>query len=209
MSSNHLVLYCPLLLPSVFPSIRIFSKESALCIRWPKYWSFSFASVLSMNIQGWFPLGLTGSIALLSNRLSWLFFSTTVWKHQFFNAQFSSVAQLCPTLCFSWTAACQASLSITNTWSLLKFMCIELVTPYNHLILCCPLLLLPSIFPSIRVFSNGSVLLIDGQSIGVSASASFLPMNIQDWFSLGWTGLISLQSKGLSRVFSNTTVQKH
>ena len=70
-------------------------------------------------------------------------------------------------------------------------------------------LLQPSIFPSIRVFSNESVLPIGGQSIGVSASASVLPMNIQAWFPLGFTGLISLHSKGLSRVFSNTAVQKH
>ena len=75
--------------------------------------------------------------------------------------------------------------------------------------LCRPLLLLPSIFPSIRVFSNESALPISGQSIGVSASTSVLPMNIQDWSPLGWTGWISLQSKGLSRVFFNTTVQKH
>ena len=81
--------------------------------------------------------------------------------------------------------------------------------PSNHLILCCPLLLLPSIFPSIRVFSKESVLHISGQSIGVSASASVLPMTIQDWFPLGWIGLISLQPKGFSRAFSNTTVQKH
>ena len=108
-----------------------------------------------------------------------------------------------------WTAACQASLSTTNSQSLLKLMSIESVMPSNHLILCCPFLLLPSIFPSIRVFSNESVLCIRGQSIGVSASTSVLPMNIQDWFPLGWTGCISLQSKGLSRVFSNTTVQKH
>ena len=66
-----------------------------------------------------------------------------------------------------------------------------------------------SIFPSIKVFSNESVLCISGQSFGVSASASVLSMNIQDWFPLGWTGWISLQSKGLSRVFSNTTVQNH
>ena len=72
-----------------------------------------------------------------------------------------------------------------------------------------PLLLPPSIFPSIRVFSNESALPSGGQSIGVSALTSVLPMNIQDWFSLGWTGWISLQSKGLSRVFSSTTVQKH
>ena len=83
------------------------------------------------------------------------------------------------------------------------------VMPSNHLILCCPLLLLPSIFPSIRVFSNESALLISGQSIGVSASASVLPMNIQGWFLSGLTGLISLQSKGLSRVFSSITVEKH
>ena len=79
----------------------------------------------------------------------------------------------------------------------------------NHLILCRPPLLLPSILPSIRVFSNESALHIGGQSIGVSASKSVLPMNTQDWSPVGWTGWISLQSKGLSRVFSNTTVQKH
>ena len=108
-----------------------------------------------------------------------------------------------------WTAARQASLSIINTRSLLKLMSIESVMPSNQLILCRPLLLLLSIFPCIRVFSNESALLIDGQSIGVSASASVLPVNIQDWFPLWLTGLISVQSKGLSRVFSNTTVQKH
>ena len=107
-----------------------------------------------------------------------------------------------------WTAAGQASLSITNSWSLLKLMSIESLMPSNHLILCCPLLLLPSIFPSIRVFSNESVH-IRWPNIGVSASGSVLPMNIQDWFLLGWTCWISLLSKGLSRVFSNTTVQKH
>ena len=74
--------------------------------------------------------------------------------------QFSSVAQLCPTLCEPWTAALQASLSITNSQSLLKFMSTELVMPSDHLILCHPLLLLPSIFPSIRGFSNESVLCI-------------------------------------------------
>ena len=78
-----------------------------------------------------------------------------------------------------------------------------------HLILCCPLLLLPSIFPSIKVFSNESALCMRWQSIGVSASTSVLLMNTQDWSPLGWTGWISLQSKGLWRVFSNTTVQKH
>ena len=79
----------------------------------------------------------------------------------------------------------------------------------NHLILCYPFLLPPSTIPSIRFFSSESFFTSGGQSIGISASASVLPMNIQDWFPLGWTGWISLQSKGLSRVFSNTAVRKH
>ena len=106
-----------------------------------------------------------------------------------------------------WTVARQASLSITNSWSLLKFMSIESVMPSNHLILCCPLFLLPTIFLSIRGFPMSQLFSSGGQSIGVWASASVLPVNIQDWSPLGLTGLISLQSKGLSRVFSNTTVQ--
>ena len=124
--------------------------------------------------------------------------------NQFSSFQLLSHVQLFVT---PWTAACQASLSITNPWSLLKLMSIDLVMPSNHYILCHPLLLLPSFFPSIRVFSKESVLASGGQSIRASASA--LPMTIQDWFPLGSTGWISLQSKGLSRVFSNTTVQKH
>jgi len=101
----------------------------------------------------------------------------------------------------------QASLSFINSWSLLKLTSIESVMPSNHLILCCPLLLLPSIFPTIRIFSNQSILC--NRWPKYSALASVLPMNIQDWFPLGWTGWISLLSKGLWRVFSNTTVWKH
>ena len=111
-----------------------------------------------------------------------------------------------------WTAARQASLSITNSRRLLKLMSIESVMPSSHLILCRPLLLLPTIPPSIRVFSNESTLRMRWPKFlefGVSASASVLPMNTQDWSPLGRTGWISLQPKGLSRVFSNTTVQKH
>ena len=81
--------------------------------------------------------------------------------------------------------------------------------PSNHLILCHPLLLPPSVFPCIRDFSNESVLTSGGQSTGVSTSTSVLPMNIQDWSPLGWTAWISLQCKGFSRVFSKSTVQKH
>ena len=108
-----------------------------------------------------------------------------------------------------WTAAHQASLSFIISQSLPKVMSIESVMPSNHLIFCCPLLFLPSIFPSIRIFTNESAFHIRWPKCWASTSASVLPMNIQDRFPLGWTGWISLQSKGLSKVFSNTTVQKH
>ena len=107
-----------------------------------------------------------------------------------------------------WTVACQASLSFTIFWSLLKFMSIESMMPFNHLTLCHPLLLLCSVFPNTRVLSSKSVFHIGWPNIGASTSASVLPMNIQGLFPLGWSGLISLLSKGLSRVFSSTTVQK-
>ena len=97
-----------------------------------------------------------------------------------------------------WTAAHQASLSITNSKSLLKLTSIEPVKPSNHLILCHPLLLPSSIFPNIRVFPKSQFFTSGGQSIGVSASTSVLPVNIQDWFPLGWTGWIFWLSKGLS-----------
>ena len=84
-----------------------------------------------------------------------------------------------------------------------------LLSEWCYLIVCHLLLLLPSIFPNIRVFSVSQLFTSGGQNTGVSASTSVLPMNTQDWFTLKWTGWISLQSKGLSRVFSNTTVQKH
>ena len=108
-----------------------------------------------------------------------------------------------------WTAALQVSLSVTHSQSQLKFMSFELVMPSNHLILCHPLLLPPSIFPASGSFQMSQFFISGGQNIRVLASVSFLPMNIQDWFPLELTGLISLQSKGLSRVFSNITVQKH
>ena len=106
-------------------------------------------------------------------------------------------------------AAGQASLSITNSQNLLKLMSIESVMPSSHCILYCPLLFLPPFPPRIRVFQLSQLFAWGGQSIGVSASESVLPMNIQHWSPLRWIGWISLQSKGLSRVFSNNTVQKH
>ena len=128
---------------------------------------------------------------------------------QFYNpsVQFSSVqllSRVWPSATL-WTAALQASLSITNSWSLLTYVhwVGDAIQPSHP---CCPLLL-PSIFPSIRVFSNESVLWSGGQSIGVSTSVSVLPMNFKDWFPLGWTGWISLLSEGLSRVFSNIIIE--
>ena len=100
-------------------------------------------------------------------------------------------------------------LSITNSRSSLRLTSIESVMPSSHLILCRPLLLLPPIPPSIRVFSNESTLHMRWPKDWSLCFSSVLPMNIQDWSPLGWTGWISLEFKGLSRVFSDTTVQKH
>ena len=108
-----------------------------------------------------------------------------------------------------WTAAHQASLSFTVSWNLLKFMSIEAMMLSNHLILCHPLLLLPLVFPRIRVFLVSYLFTQTGQSIGAWASVSALPMNIHSWFPLGLTGWISLLSKGLWRVFSSTIVRRH
>ena len=108
-----------------------------------------------------------------------------------------------------WTAACQASLSITSSWSLLKLMSIELVMPSNPLILCRPLLLQPSIFPSIGVFSNESVLHIKWPKYWSLCFSISYSNEYSGLISFGLTDLISLPSKGLSRVFSNTTVPKH
>ena len=136
----------------------------------------------------------------------WCIMQVYIWSTQFSSVQLLSRVQLFAT---PWTAACQASPSITKSRSLTKLMSIELVMPSNHFILCHPLLLLPSLFPSIWVFSNESALCIRWPKYW-SFSFNISPsMNIQDWPPLIWTGWISLPSKGLSRVFSNTTVQKH
>ena len=109
-----------------------------------------------------------------------------------------------------WTAACQASLSFTISWSLLKFMSFVSMMLSYYLFLCCPLLLPPSIFPSIRVFSNESSFCIRRPKY-LSFSFSISPSNeYSGLISLGVTDLCSKGlSKGLSRVFSNTTVQRH
>ena len=159
MPSSHFILCRPLLLlPSIPPSIRVFSNESALRIR---------------------------------------------WQHQF-----SSVPQSRPTLCDPMDCS-TPGFSVTISWSLLKLMSIQLGMPSNHLILCHPLLLLPPVFPSIRVFFSESVLHIRWPkywsfSFSISSFSEYSGL-----IPLGWTGWIPLQSKGLSRVFFNTTVQKH
>ena len=123
--------------------------------------------------------------------------------------QFSSVQSLSHVWLFAtpWITAGQASLSITNTRSSLKLMSIELVMPSHPL--SSPSSPAPQSLTASGSFPMSQLFAWYGQSTGVSASASVLPMNSQDWSLLGWTGWISLQSKGLSRLFSNTTVQKH
>ena len=114
----------------------------------------------------------------------------------YFSQSVSSVAQSCPTLWTPWTAACQATLSITNSQSLLKLMSIEWVMPSNHLILCCPLLLLPSIFTSIRIFSDESVLHIRWPKY-CSFSFSISPSN-------EYSGLISFRMDWLDLAVQGT-----
>ena len=118
-----------------------------------------------------------------------------------------SVAQSCPLFATSWTAAHQASLSFTITQSLLKLMSIESVMLSDHLILCRPLLLLPSIFPSIRDSPVSQLFASGGQRIGAWASASVLPMNIQGWFPVGLAGLISFLYPLCSS--SSEVIQRH
>ena len=149
-------------------------------------------------------------ICILYLVCNYLFFTWGVILTLLGYTQFSSVQSLSRVLLFGtpWITACQASLSVTNSHSSLKLMSIKLVMPSSHLILCRPLLLLPPIPPSIRVFSNESTLHMRWPKYW-SCSFSISPSNEHPGlipFRTGWT---SLQSKGLSRVFSNTTVQKH
>ena len=118
------------------------------------------------------------------------------------SVQFSSVQSLSRVWHFvtPWTEACQASLSISNSWSWCHPTILFSIVPFSSLL---------QSFPASECFQMSQFFTSGGQNIGVSASTSVLPINIQGWFPLGWTGWLSLQSKGLSRVFSNTTVQKH
>ena len=190
MPSNHLILCCPLLLPlSIFPSIRVFSNESVPHIRWPKYWSFSFnihpsnenSGLISFRMDWLDLLAVQGTLkSLLQHHSS----KASILLH----SAFLIVQLLHPHMTTGKTIALNRQTFAGKAMFLLFNMLSRLVRAF---------------LPRSPFLSSS------GQSIGVSASASVLPMNIKDWFPLGWTGWISSQSMGLSRVFSSTIVQKH
>ena len=216
MPSNHLILCCPLLLPlSIFPGIRVFSDKTVLHIRWPKYWSFSFSNgpsneysgLISFRI-GWLNLlAVQGTLKSLlqhhsskeSILLCSVFFIVQLsHPYMFSSVQFSRVRFFAT----PWTAAHRASLSIINSRSPHKPMSIKSVMPSNHLIFSCPLLLLPSIFPSIRVFSNESALYIRWPkywsfSFNISPSSEH-PGLIS--FRMNWLDLLAVQGTLKSRL---------
>ena len=138
-----------------------------------------------------------------------LCFCLLLWNRLLLYLQFISVAHSRLTLCDPMNCSMPGLPGIISFWSSPKLLSIELVMPSSHFILCRPFssclqsILASELSPMRQLFAWG------GQSIGVSGSASVLPKNSQDWSPLEWTGWIPLQSKGLSRVFSNTTVQKH
>ena len=134
--------------------------------------------------------------------------SYILW-YLFMQVQFRSVSHyVMSDFVTPWIAERQASLSITSSWSSLRLTSIESVMPSSHLILCRPFLLLPQSLPASESFPL-SQLFTWGAKVLEFQLASVLPVKTQNWSPLIWTGWISLQSKGLSRVFSNTTVQKH
>ena len=185
-SSNHLILCRPLLLlPSIFPSIRVFSDESALRIRWPKYWNFSFSISPSSEYSG-----------LTSFRMDWL--GLLAVRAVVFNSLQPHGLQHTRPPSPSPTPGVYSNSCPFSQWCHPTIS--SSVVPFSSCLLPFPV---SGSFQITQFFASG------GQSIGVSASASVLPVNIQDWLPLGWSGWISLLFKGLSRVFSNTTVQKH
>ena len=209
MPINHLIVCHPLfLLPSIFPSIRVSPNESILHIRWSKYWGFSFSicpsneysELISFRIDCFYLLTIHGTLKSLLQHYSLKVLYSIQYR---VSVQFSH-SDLSDSL---WSHGLQYT----------RLPCPSLIPgAYSN---SCPLSRwchptissLSSPSPAFNISQHQGIFqwVSGGQSIGASASASVLPMNIQDWFPLGWTGWISLQSKGLSRVFSNTTVQKH
>ena len=138
--------------------------------------------------------------------MTWEFKANLMSSVQFSSVQSVSRVQLFKT---PWITARQASLSITNSWSSFRITSLESMMLSSDLILCRPLLLLSPSLPASESFPMSQLFSWGGQSTGVSALASFLPKKSQGWSPSEWTGWISLQSKGLSRVISNAAVQKH
>ena len=131
------------------------------------------------------------------------------WKASYSLAKCCSVAKSCPILCNPMDSSTPGFPVLHISQSLLKLMSVELMMPSNHLILCCPFSSCLHSFPTLGSFPKSQLFTSSGQNIGVSASASGFPMTTQGWFPLGLTGLISLLSKGLSRVFSSNTFRKY
>ena len=169
-----------------------------------KYAVVNIGMCIYFQISGFFfryisrsGIGSCGRIMFPDLRLYYKAIAIKIAQNRLIN-QWNRISQSVQSLSHVWlfetplTAALQASMSITNSQRFFKLMSIKSVMPSNHLILCQPLFLLPSIFPNIRVFSSESVIYIRWPKYGASASASVLPMNIQGWFPLGLSGLISL-----------------
>ena len=204
--SNHLVpCHAVHLLPSVFPSIRLFPSEMVLQVRWLKYWSYSFSNSPSNESSGlvsfridWFDLLKIQVnkmiLGLFHSGISSVQFSRSVMSNSLRPHELQHTRPPCP----SPAPGVHSDSQPSSPWCHPAIS--SSVIPFSS----CPQSLPASeSFPMSQLFAWG------GQSIGVSALASFLPKNTQDWSPLGWTGWISFRSMGLSRVFSNTTVQKH
>ena len=208
MPSNHFILCRPLLLlPSIRPSIRIFSIESVLHIRWPKYWSFSFnispsnehSGLISFRMDWLDLLAGQGTLkSLLQFRLPQSSVHTLLFSPQVMSYPLQPHGlQHSRLLCSSpspWV--CPSSCPL-NQW------CHPTISSSVTFFFC------PQSFPASGSFPMSWLFALGGQQIGASASTSVFPVSSQGWFPLRLTGFISLLSKGLSRVFSSTTVQKH
>ena len=172
------------------------SPGGAMTWHWPREGVCTWASTWSANLQN-----VIGAGEVRDSSYSSMGCSEGWSSYEFSSVQSLSCVWLFMT---TWTAAHQASLSITNSRSLVKFMSIKSVMPSNHLIFCRPLSSHLQSFPASGSFPMSQFFVSGGQRIGASVLAS---VSIQDWFPLGWTGWISLQSRGLPWVFSNTAVQ--
>ena len=202
-------------LPILAVIFWVFKNTIAIptCVRWYHIVILICISLINSEVEHFSHTG--GHLYVLLREMSvqvlgWILKSGLfLWLVLFLLVQFSSVAQLCPTLqphglqharlpCPSPTPGVYSNSCPSSRW------CHPAISSSVG-----PLSSHFPTFPASGSFPMSQFFISGGQSIGVSASASVLPMNIQEWFPLGWTGWISLQSKGLSRVFSNTTVQKH